>query len=166
MNFKEIIELNSQNVKNIIKKITQQENEDLEQEVYLKVFKNSKKYKEEGNFKAWINTIARNVSFDYLKSAKFKKETLINEENENIFQNIKDKKPNPELQLIKNERGQRIFREINNLKPKLKEVIVMTEFQGLSYEECAKKLNCPIGTIKSRIFNAKKELSEKLKDLL
>ena len=42
----------------------------------------------------------------------------------------------------------------------------MTEFQGLSYEECAKKLNCPIGTIKSRIFNAKKELSEKLKDLL
>lgn len=166
MNFKEIIELNSQNVKNIIKKITQQENEDLEQEVYLKVFKNSKKYKEEGNFKAWINTIARNVSFDYLKSAKFKKETLINEDSENIFQNIKDKKPNPELQLIKNERGQRIFREINNLKPKLKEVIVMTEFQGLSYEECAKKLNCPIGTIKSRIFNAKKELSEKLKDLL
>lgn len=166
MNFKELIKLNSQNVKNIIKKITNEENEDLEQEVYLKVFKNSKNYEEKGNFKAWINIIARNVSFDYLKSAKFKKETLVNEENETIFQNVQDKKPNPELKLIKNERGKRIFKEINNLKPKLKEVIVMTEFQGLTYEECAKKLNCPIGTIKSRIFNAKKELSEKLQDLL
>jgi len=42
----------------------------------------------------------------------------------------------------------------------------MTEINGYSYEECANKLKCPIGTIKSRIFNAKKELAEKLQDLL
>ncbi|MDO5437495.1 MAG: sigma-70 family RNA polymerase sigma factor [bacterium] len=166
MNFKEIIELNKQNVKNIIKKITNEENEDLEQEVYLKVFKNSRKYEEQGNFKAWINTIARNVSFDYLKSARFKKETLVTEDGECIFSNVKDKKPTPELRLITNERQKRILKEIENLKPKFREVIIYTEFYGFSYEDCAEKLKCPTGTVKSRIYNAKKELAERLKDLL
>ena len=166
MNFKEIFNLNRQNVKHIIKNITNEENEDLEQEVYIKVIKNAEKYEEKGSFKSWINTIARNVSIDYLKSATFKKETLSNEEEDTIFCNIKDKKPNPELKLIQNEEGKRIYDEINKLKPKLKEVIVLTEFEGLTYEECAKKLNCPTGTIKSRIFNAKKQLAEALIDLL
>lgn len=165
MNFKEILEKNRQNVKSIIKKITNEENEDLEQEVYIRVLKGSENYKEKGNFKAWINTIARNISYDYLKSARFKKECLEGED-ENIFVNVKDKKPTPELRLITNERQKRILDEINRLKPKLKEVIVYTEFYGFSYEECAKKFNCPIGTVKSRIFNAKKELAERLSDLL
>ena len=55
---------------------------------------------------------------------------------------------------------------IEELKPKLKEVIMLSEIEGYSYEECSLKLKCPIGTIKSRIYNAKKELAEKLKDLL
>ena len=55
---------------------------------------------------------------------------------------------------------------INKLKPKLKEVIVLTEFYGFSYEECAKKLKSPLGTIKSRVYNAKKYLAEQLKDLI
>ena len=166
MNFKEIFQSNRQNVKHVIKNITNEENEDLEQEVYIKVIKNAEKYQEKGNFKSWINTIARNVSIDYLKSARFKKETLSNEEEDTIFCNIKDKKPNPELTLIQNEDGKRIYEEINKLKPKLREVIILTEFEGLTYEDCAKKLNCPIGTIKSRIFNAKKQLSDVLSDLL
>lgn len=91
MNFKEIIKINRENVKNIIKMITKSENEDLEQEVYLKVWKNSDKYTEKGSFKGWVNTIAKNVS---------------------------------------------------------------------------KKFKCHVGTIKSRLYNAKKELANKLSDLL
>ena len=165
MNFKEIFNQNKNNVKYIIKKITNEENEDLEQEVYIKVIKNSEKYEEKGNFKAWINTIARNVSLDYLKSSRVKKETLEGEDGA-IFENIKDSKPTPELILIKNEQSERILNEINKLKPKLREVIILTEFYGLSYEECAKKLKSPLGTIKSRVFNAKIQLGDKLKDLL
>ena len=48
----------------------------------------------------------------------------------------------------------------------MKEVIILCEIQGYTYEEASKKLKCPIGTIKSRIFNAKKELGGKLEDLL
>ena len=166
MNFSEIIKKNKANVKNIIRMISGEENEDLEQEVYLKVWKNSEKYKEKGSFKSWINTIAKNVTKDYLKSAVKKHETLTSEDDDTVFQNIKDKKASPELRLIKNDRQKRIMDAINHLKPKFKEVIIYSEIYGYTYEDCAKKFNCPVGTIKSRIYNAKKELAEQLKDLL
>ena len=69
MDFKELIKSNQNNVRSIIKLITKETNEDLEQEVYVKVWKNADKYKEQGTLKSWINTIAKNVSKDYLKSA-------------------------------------------------------------------------------------------------
>ena len=55
---------------------------------------------------------------------------------------------------------------INSLKPKFKEVVLMCEIYGYSYEQCAGKIKCPVGTVKSRLYNAKKELAETLKDLL
>ncbi len=165
MNFNEIIKANKQNVKNIIRLITKQENEDLEQEVYLKVWKNADKYQERGNFKSWVNTIAKNVSKDYLKSAGFK--NLVNTtSDEVVLGTIKDKKQTPEYVTESSERQKRIISAIEGLKPKLKETVLLCEIYGYTYEEAAKKLKCPVGTIKSRIYNAKKELAEKLNDLL
>lgn len=162
MDFKNLIEENKQNVKNVIRKFMGRENEDLEQEVYIRVL-TAKKYEEKGSFKSWINLIAANVSRDYLKSAKNRHETYV--EDEAIFENIKERKT-PEDLLLKKERQERIIKAIEELKPKLKEVIMLSEIEGYSYEECSLKLKCPIGTVKSRIYNAKKELAEKLKDLL
>lgn len=48
----------------------------------------------------------------------------------------------------------------------LEEVVIYVEIYGYTYEECAKKFKCPVGTIKSRLYNAKKELANKLSDLL
>lgn len=162
MDFKNLIEENKQNVKNVIRKFMGRENEDLEQEVYIRVL-TAKKYEEKGSFKSWINLIAANVSKDYLKSAKNRYETHV--EDEAIFENIKERKT-PEDLLLKKDRQERIIKAIEELKPKLKEVIMLSEIEGYSYEECSEKLKCPIGTVKSRIYNAKKELAEKLKDLL
>jgi len=87
-------------------------------------------------------------------------------DDELTFNSIKDKKLTPEQVFISKQRQKRITNAINELKPKFKEVIIMYEIEGKSYEEISNKLNCPIGTIKSRIYNAKKELYEKLKDLV
>lgn len=165
MNFKEIIKINRENVKNIIKMITKSENEDLEQEVYLKVWKNSDKYTEKGSFKGWVNTIAKNVSKDYLKLAYNRKEQLTTEEDK-TFENIKDKKSSPELKHIQGDRQKRILKAVEELKPKFRDVVIYVEIYGYTYEECAKKFKCPVGTIKSRLYNAKKELANKLSDLL
>jgi len=165
MDFNKIISDNRQNIKNIIRLITKEDNEDLEQEVYLKIWKNSEKYKEQGSSKSWTSMIARNTSLDYLKSA-YRKIFQNASSDEIVLNNIKDNKVSPEGKVLHLERRKRIISAVNNLKPKFKEVIILCEIEGYSYEECAKKLKCPIGTIKSRIYNAKKELSIQLKDLL
>ena len=165
MNFNEIIETNKNNIKNIIRLITKSENEDLEQEVYIKLWKNSDKYKEQGSMKSWIGTIAKNTSKDYLKSAMVRNEQNSTSD-EFVITSIKDKKTTPEDRVLASERQKRIIKAVDNLKPKFREVIMLCEIYGFTYEEASKKLNCPIGTIKSRIYNAKKELAEKLEDLL
>lgn len=165
MDFEKIIQTNKQNIKNIIRLITKEENEDIEQEVYLKIWKNSDKYKEKGSIKSWISTIARNTSLDYLKSA-YHRVFMNSESDEYVISGIKDKKDTPEKNVINLERQKKIIRAIDSLKPKFKEVIMLCEIEGYSYEQCAKKLKCPVGTVKSRIYNAKKELSIKLEDLL
>ena len=155
MNFNEIIETNKNNIKNIIRLITKSENEDLEQEVYIKLWKNSDKYKEQGSMKSWIGTIAKNTSKDYLKSAMVRNEQNSTSD-EFVITSIKDKKTTPEDRVLASERQKRIIKAIDSLKPKLRETIMLCEIYGYTYEEAAEKLNCPIGTIKSRIYNAKK----------
>ena len=165
MNFNELIKANKQNVKNIIRLITKQDNEDLEQEVYVRVWKNADKYEERGSFKSWISTVAKNVSKDYLKSAGFRNASNTTSD-ELVLATIKDNKQTPEKKVLAGERQSRIIDAIEELKPKLKEAIMLCEIQGYTYEEAAKKMKCPLGTVKSRIYNAKKELAEKLQDLL
>ena len=165
MNFKEIIENNKQNVRNIIRLITKETNEDLEQEVFVKVWKNQDKYDEKGNFKTWINTIAKNLSKDYLKSADRRVQTNSTTDEE-VINSIKDNKVTPEGAFMAKLRQKRIIKAIDSLKPKLKEVIMLYDIEGYSYEQIAEKLNVPVGTVKSRIYNAKKELALQLEDLL
>lgn len=165
MDFNKIIENNKQNIKNIIRLITKEDNEDIEQEVYLKIWKNSEKYNEKGSMHSWISMIAKNTSLDYLKSA-YTRMFKNSDGDDYTLENVKDNKTSPEDKIINLERQKRIIKTIESLKPKFKEVIIMTEIDGYSYEQCAQKLKCPLGTIKSRVFNAKKELSIKLQDLL
>lgn len=165
MDFKQLLRSNQNNVRSIIRLITKETNEDLEQEVYVKVLKNADKYKEQGAFKSWINTIAKNVSKDYLKSVQKRNQDCLTSDEE-IINSLKDKKESPELKLISNDRQKRILDAVNSLKPKFKQTVMLCEIYGYSYEDAAYKLKCPVGTIKSRLYNAKKELAVLLKDLL
>ena len=165
MNFNEIINANKQNIKNIIKLITKQENEDIEQEVYIKLWKNRDKYEEKGTLKSWVKTITLNATKDFLKS-KQNKQSSITVNDEDILKNIHDTTSYTENKIINIETRKAVINAIENLNKNHKEVIIMYEFYNLSYEDIAKKLNCPLGTIKSRIYTAKKILAQNLKDLL
>ena len=165
MDFEKVIKTNKQNIKSIVRLITKEENEDIEQEVYLKIWKNSEKYNEKGSIKSWISSIAKNASLDYLKSS-YHKVFQTSTSDDFVIESIKDKKVTPEDKVVRLDRQKIIVNAINSLKPKFKEVIMLCEINGYSYEECAKKFKCPVGTIKSRLYNAKKELANKLSDLL
>ena len=153
------------NIKKIISNMTGSENEDIEQEVYIRTWKNIDKYKEKGKFKSWLNTITANLCRDYMKSSYFKNSQKFVTEEDDLIQ-IRDEKENIESVFIQKQRQKRIIQAIDELKPKLKEVIVLYEMQDMSYEEISEKLKCPVGTIRSRLFNARKELSISLKDLI
>ena len=165
MDLKEIISSHGKTVRNIIKRITNEENEDLEQEVYSRVWKNAEKYEEKGTFSAWIRTISANLSKDYLKSSQ-KRLSDNSTSDETVISFVKCKKDTPEELILKRERQKTITEAINKLKPKFKEVIMLYEIENKSYDEISQRLTGPIGTVKSRLYNAKKELAEMLKDLM
>lgn len=162
---KSIINQYKNNIRKIISNMTGSNNEDLEQEVYIRTWQNINKYKENGKFKSWISTITANLCRDYLKSSYFKnlKNNISNDEE--LFE-IKDEKENVENELIKKQRQTQIIKAVKSLKPKLREVIEMYEMLDMSYEDISKKLNCPVGTVRSRLFSARKELCDILQDLL
>ena len=122
------------------------------------------RYKEEGKFKQWINTITYNTCKDFLKSSSHKNQTLSDGEDKLVY--IKDSKNSPDKKILQKERQKIIADAIEKLKPKLKEVIILSDIKDMNYEEISKKLNVPQGTVKSRLFNARQQLSEVLKDLL
>ena len=162
---KSIIEQYRNNIRKIISSITGSNNEDIEQEVYIRTWKNIDKYKENGKFKSWISTITANLCRDYMKSAYFRhSQNSVTEEDELI--QIKDEKESIESELIRKQRQKQIMDAIDALKPKFREVIIMYEMQDMSYEEISEKIKCPVGTVRSRLFNARKELSITLKDLI
>ncbi|MBQ2643956.1 sigma-70 family RNA polymerase sigma factor [bacterium] len=161
---KNIIQKYKNNIKSIIKRFTGTSNEDIEQEVYFKTWKNLPKYKEQGNFTQWISTITANTCKDYLKREKNNKEN--NEFNEEKANNIIAQKSNVEEIFELKIKRKRIAEAILQLPSKQQEVIILYEIEGMDYQEISYKLKCPLGTVKSRIFKARQELYKLLSDLL
>lgn len=157
---KQIIEKNKQYVKAIIRKLTGSSNEDLEQEVYIKAWQNLPKYKEEGKFKQWICMITANTCRDFFRSKEFKykaKESSDEKDLENVSQS-----KTPENIINEKQRQKIILKAVDSLSKEHKKVVILFEFEGYTLEEISLKLKVPLGTIKSRLFNARKILKEKL----
>lgn len=147
-------------IRGIIKRITGSYNEDIEQEVYLKALENQDKYQEEGKFVAWIKVIAQNLSKDYFKSAHFKLSSQKTDVEDGFLADTKTLSA-LDMQLQK-ERQKAILKAVDALPSKMREVIYLYEFEEFSYTEISKKLGISVGTVKSRLFNARELLSQKL----
>lgn len=160
---KEIIEQNKSLVKAIIKKLTGSYNEDIEQEVYIKTWKNMDNYKEQGKFSQWIGALTANVCRDYFKSRQYKIEvSQVN--GDEILDNVRVGGRQEEI-LDAKARQKQILEAVDSLPRKMRQVVIWYEFEEMTYEQIAKKTGLPEGTIKSRLFNARKILSEKLQHL-
>lgn len=160
---KKIIAENRSRIRAIIKKLTGSYNEDIEQEVYIKTWRNLDNYKENGKFKQWISALTANVCRDYFRSRQYKiSEAQVNDEEILEAAAVGGKQ---EERLDARQRQKAILKAVDNLPRKMRQVVVLFEFEELSYEQISKKTGLPVGTIKSRLFNARKILSEELKFL-
>ena len=160
---KEIISEHSGRIKAIIKKLTGSYNEDIEQEVYIKTWRNLDRYHEEGKCIQWISALAANVCRDYLKSKQHQAD-LRKSQDETILDRVAVGGKQEERFDAK-ERQKIILKAVDTLPKKMRQVIILYEFEEMSYEEIARKTGDPVGTVKSRLFNARKLLGEALKPL-
>ena len=157
---KEIIRDYQKRVKSIIRKYTGADNEDIEQEVYIKAWQNLDKYEERGKFSQWIGVITANLCRDYFRSRDYtqKSSWVCDEE---ALENA-SVPPTQEVVVDEKKRQKLILKAVDDLPRDLRKIVYWFEFEEWSYEQIAKKLNIPEGTVKSRLFKARKILSEKL----
>lgn len=156
-----LIEQNRSRIRAIIKKMTGSFNEDIEQEVYLKSWEKRETYQEEGNFKAWISTLTANLCRDYFRTKQYKTASLEVSSDGNTYE-LQDETHTQEEVIDAKKRQKLILKAVDSLPSKMRDVIIYYEFEEMSYEEIAARLKISVGTVKSRLFNARSILTEKL----
>ncbi len=142
------------------------EAEDIVQETFLRLYKNKHYYKEIAKFSTWIYTIAGNLAKTELRKKKRRKLFSIHQfmQTEKDY-DIPDESHSPETEANTVITDNLIQRAIQKLSPKFKQVILLRDVQGFSYEEISEIVGIPLGTVKSRVNRARLKLQEYLKDL-
>lgn len=159
---------NDSKIKNIILRYIKcdSDREDIKQDVLVKIWKNASSLNEEANIGAWISKVTVNQCKNFLRGHnKYNVISIHNnaEDEENLLEKIPDKIPAPEALFLSEEKQKIVLDAIEKLPSKLRDVTILYDFEDLSYEQIAVKVNCPVGTIKSRLFRARNILKENLK---
>jgi RNA polymerase sigma-70 factor (ECF subfamily) len=128
--------------------------EDLVQDVFFRILKYRNTYRDKSQFTTWMYKIARHVRFDDLK--KRKPEILL-EEQEQLWAS---RDPIPIDSLEKKQEMKILGSALLQLPPEKREVLILSRFQHLKYEEIASIIGCDVGTVKVRVYRATRELRD------
>ncbi|MBW6534528.1 MAG: sigma-70 family RNA polymerase sigma factor [Mariniphaga sp.] len=135
--------------------------EDLTLEAFGKAFRNLHQYSPTYAFSTWLFKIASNNCIDFLRRKKGTYIALENNgdssENAEIIR-LKSKELNPEEKLIRQQKAILLHRIVRKLKPRYRTLVELRYFREFSYEEIAKELNIPLGTVKAQLFRAREML--------
>ncbi|MDV6343722.1 RNA polymerase sigma factor RpoE [Nitrosomonas sp. Is37] len=145
--------------------------EDIAQETFIKAYRALPSFRGESAFYTWLYRIGINTAKNFLVSQGRKVPTTVsefdNEEAENFEEAGRLREiSTPESELMSKQIAQTVNQSLDALPEELRTAIVLREIEGLSYEEIASIMNCPIGTVRSRIFRAREAIAEKLRPLL
>jgi RNA polymerase sigma-70 factor (ECF subfamily) len=144
--------------------------EDVAQEAFIKAYRALPNFRGESAFYTWLYRIAINTAKNHLvaqgRRAPTSTETDVEDaENFDDADQLRDVNT-PESMLQSRQVGEAVNRAIEKLPEDLRTAIVLRELEGLSYEEIAESMNCPIGTVRSRIFRAREAIANELRPLL
>ena len=142
---------------------------DVSQETFIKAYRALPNFRGESAFYTWLYRIAVNTAKNHLtvQSRKITKSDYDVTDIEQIEGNMSlTEQTTPESLLAKDELQETILKTIENLPEDLKSAIMLREIEGLSYEGIAEVMECPVGTVRSRIFRAREMIDSKIKPLL
>lgn len=144
--------------------------EDVAQEAFVKAYRALPSFRGESAFYTWLYRIGINTAKNYLVALGRRAPTTTefdSEEAENFEDGDQLRDVNtPENELMSKQIAQTVNSTMEALPEELRTAIVLREIDGLSYEEIAEVMNCPIGTVRSRIFRARETIAERLRPLL
>jgi len=150
-----------------------QEANDTAQETFIKVFGSLKKFRFDSSFSTWLFRIAINTCKNRLKSSEFRQKKKIisldnpgDPETDRSLSQIKDEAPSPSIELERKERMMLINEAIDSLPAEQKEVVVLRDMEGLSYEEIVDITGLNVGTLKSRLARARLNLRNRLRSVI
>jgi RNA polymerase sigma-70 factor (ECF subfamily) len=144
--------------------------EDVTQEAFIKAYRALPSFRGDSAFYTWLYRIGINTAKNYLvamgrrapTSTEVEAEEAEGQEGGELLRDINT----PESLLLTKEIGNTVNAAIESLPEELRSAIQLRELEGMSYEEIAKLMDCPIGTVRSRIFRAREAIAERLKPLL
>ena len=134
---------------------------DMTQETFIKAYNSLSSFRGDSKFSVWLYRIANNVCLDFLRSKSRRPTVSLSAEDddgEETQLDIADESQSPELLLESSLTRDAVRRGLDSLPPDYKQILLLREIQGLSYEEIAAALGIESGTVKSRIFRARKRL--------
>ena len=146
--------------------------EDIAQETFIRAYRALHQYRGEAQFYTWLYRIAVNTARRFLLERKndptiSENFTSSDEEDETFW---KKREPTtdegPESILAAKEIATVVNAAMDALPPDLRQAVVLREIEGLSYEEIATTMDCPVGTVRSRIFRAREAISQQVRPLL
>ena len=148
-------------VQNVVRRMLCRSDEDVEQDIYIRLWQKYSQYQEQDKLFGWVKTVAENYCRDVLKSKsqKLLRASLDEEVGSLEFISNQD---NPERQWLIKCRQKIILEAVNELPKEMKQAIIFVEFKGFTYERAAEKMKINVGTLKSRLHNAKAKLHDKL----
>lgn len=146
-----------------------QEVEDVSQEAFIKAYRALSLFRGESAFYTWLYRIAVNTAKNHLV-AKSRRPPAVDvdvdeSQNNDLAMSLRELE-SPEDSLVTEDLKQAIEKAIDELPEELKTAFTLREFSGLSYEDITEIMDCPVGTVRSRIFRAREVIDKRIRELM
>lgn len=147
-----------------------EEVEDIAQETFIKAYRALPNFRGDAAFYTWLYRIGVNTAKNYLATRKKAMPTIsdqaIDEDDEPDERLVAQDISTPESELLSKQVAIAVNQVVEALPEELRTAITLREMEGLSYDEIAELMGCPIGTVRSRIFRAREAIAAKLRPIL
>lgn len=141
--------------------------DDLTQEVFIRAHRSLARFDEKSSLYSWLYRIAVNLCIDEIRRRKIRKILSLDMLSEPVLERekkVKEKESSASANLMKEERRQMILEALQKLSPAYRSALVLREYENMGYEEIAEALGITVQAVKSRIFRARQEMRNLLKD--
>jgi RNA polymerase sigma-70 factor, ECF subfamily len=138
---------------------------DLSQEAFARAYRAISRFDPDQRFFTWYYRILRNLCLNHLRDRVRQRQVPFADENESVGERLHwdtDVRYEPSLLAERNELIERLWTVMAGMKAEYREVLLLREMQGCSYSEMAARLGVPPGTVMSRLFNARRDLKERM----